>query len=36
MGLEQGFMQEQEKKGGPSDGEPTWQQPQIKKRTKLS
>lgn len=33
--LEQGFMQGQEKKGGPLDGEPTWQQPQIKKNKAL-
>lgn len=36
-GLEQGFLQEQEKNQGPLDGEPTWQEPQIKKKqTRLS
>lgn len=30
-GLEQGFMWGQEKKGGPLDGEPTWQEPLVKK-----
>lgn len=37
--LEQGFMEEQEKRGGPLDGQPTWQEPQIKQtnnKTKLS
>lgn len=33
-GLQQGFLQEQEKNEGPLDGEPTWQEPQIKKKNK--
>lgn len=32
--LKQGFRQGLEKKGGPSDRQPTWQKPQIKKQTK--
>lgn len=31
--LEQGFRQGLGKKGGPSDKEPIWQEPQIKKQT---
>lgn len=35
-GLKQGSIQEEKKKGSPLDGEPTWQEPQIKQQQQQS